>query len=185
MKKLKLVPDVQANGVPVYVARASSGVTGSGRRPSAAGEVRVAASECRRNDKRRVNHCSFSSGRELTRRFRNSSSVASRSASLSTSARRHRRVAAGWVYRDLSRAGSVPWSVCADPLAIRRKVSCRSGGPSQSGERRAGRLGERIPSRSGAAGSGPPAPPTGGGRTMIRADGAELNARASFDDVAA
>jgi len=47
-KKLKLVPDVQANGVPVYVARASSGVTGSGRRPSAAGEVRVAASECRR-----------------------------------------------------------------------------------------------------------------------------------------
>jgi len=30
VKKLKLVPDVQANGVPVYVARASSGVTGNG-----------------------------------------------------------------------------------------------------------------------------------------------------------
>jgi len=77
------------------------------------------------SDERRVNHCSLSSGRELTRRFRNSSSVAPRSASLSSSARRHRRVAAGWVYRDLSRAGSVPSSVCADPLAILRKVSWR------------------------------------------------------------
>jgi len=155
------------------------------------------------NDKRRVNHCSFSSGRELTRRFRNSSSVASRSASLSPSSRRHRRVAAGWVYRDLSRAGSVPSSVCADPLAILRKVSWRwsiakrraSGWP----PRRTYPISiRRCRIRSPGATYGgrlhwptPPSSPRArarclaAARTMIRADGAELNARASFDDVAA
>jgi len=55
--------------------------------------------------------------------------------------------------RDLLQAGRAPWLVFADHQAIHRRASCRSDSPSQSGERLADHLAERIPSRSNVAGS--------------------------------